>query len=189
MNLDYRSTQCPLGKIANFFPGTQNWAVFQWTTKLPGMLARVFVFLLPCKGNLMQGRVPWKRCIFPFSVDSLPHIEYCHNFSGTEHKLSSLFQLWYFKKNLNINFFPGILSFFTDTSFFFFFFLLEKENEEVTVNHQPYSETFFWPIMIIPIWDESSQAIELSNSSFPSVFAGSLIWAKRPAWYWAVIAA
>lgn len=121
MNLDYRSTQCPLGKIANFFPGTQNWAVFQWTTKLPGMLARVFVFLLPCKGNLMQGRVPWKRCIFPFSVDSLPHIEYCHNFSGTEHKLSSLFQLWYFKKNLNINFFPGILSFFTDTSFFFFF--------------------------------------------------------------------
>ena len=38
MNLDYRSTQCPLGKITSFFPSTQNWAVFQWTIKLPGML-------------------------------------------------------------------------------------------------------------------------------------------------------
>ena len=32
-----------------------------------------------------------------------------------------------------------------------FFFLLEKENEAVTVTHQPYSETVFWFKMIIPI--------------------------------------
>lgn len=35
--------------------------------------------------------------------------------------------------------------------FCFFFFFWKNQNEAITVNYQPYSDTFFWPKMTIPI--------------------------------------
>ena len=67
MNLDYRSIQCPLGKITNFFPGTQNWAVFQWTIKLPGVLTAVRVCISAALlKQLTAGKSTLKERYLPF---------------------------------------------------------------------------------------------------------------------------
>lgn len=67
MNLDYRSTQCSLGKITSFFPGTQNWAVFQWTITLPGMLTGMCVCVSAALlKQLNAGKSTLKGMYLPF---------------------------------------------------------------------------------------------------------------------------
>lgn len=74
MNLNYRGIQCPSGRIASFFPGAQNWAVFQWTIKLPGMLTSTCVWIsVALLKQLKAGTSTWEGYLpFPCVLPS-PH--------------------------------------------------------------------------------------------------------------------
>ena len=112
MNLDYRSTHCPVGKITSFFPGTQNWAVFQWTINLPGMLTAVCVCISAALlKQLNAGKSTLKEMYLPFlHGQPFPRriIVITSQAQSTSYHIYFNYGINKFLKNLNINFFPQI---------------------------------------------------------------------------------